>query len=366
MQNYYNMTKVLTPYIQALLENPPTLTQTQFTKALRLIFDGEANDIEISSFLTAIRLRKIDFDSEFIANAVQTILEYSDKIDLSKIDPDGYFDIVGTGGDSQNTFNVSTSAAIIGAGMGLNICKHGGKASTSKSGAGDLMSKLGVNLMKVNADSVPTVVNESNMCFLFAPAFHRGMGKVVNVRKNLGIPTIFNILGPLLNPIPLKGRILGVYTRELGETYCMAAIKSDKKKGRRPARTFVVWGEVGLDEFSPTGKSVVWNYNEKNDEIEEFTVSPKDFGLPDHSLNLVRSGTPEENAVKLREILSLKSIKPGDDALVDYILMNSSALAVMGGLTDNWKEGVNIAIQSITSGSALRALDKFVESVDRL
>lgn len=360
------MAKFLTPYIKSLLTTPPTLSLEDFASALRLIFDGKANDIETSSFLTALRIQKLDFDSEYIATAAQTILEYSDSIDASKVNSEGYYDIVGTGGDSQNTFNVSTSAAIIGAGMGLNVCKHGGKASTSKSGAGDLMAKLGVDLMHVNASTVPTLVKESKFCFLFAPAFHRGMGKVANVRKNLGIPTIFNILGPLLNPIPLRGRILGVYTKGLGRTYCEAAVKADKKKGRKPAKTFVVWGEIGLDELSPIGKSHIWTYNEMKDTVEESIVSPKDFGLVEHSIDSVKSGTPEENAKKLRQILGSKQIILGKDPIIDYILLNSAALAVVGGLTKDWKQGVVLASESITSGRALKALDDFIAGVDRL
>ncbi|QPG76324.1 hypothetical protein FOA43_003710 [Brettanomyces nanus] len=361
------MGKALSTFIKALLIEPPSLSLDDFARALRLIFDGEANDIETASFLTAIRLRKIDFDSEFIATAVETILEYSDTIDASSVAREGYIDIVGTGGDSQNTFNVSTSAAIVGAGMGLKVCKHGGKASTSTSGSGDLMSELGVKLMKVNAETTPIIVGDSNLCFLFAPAFHHGMGKVVNVRKNLGIPTIFNILGPLLNPIPLKARILGVYTETLGETYCKAAIKSDKKKGRVPANTMVVYGEIGLDEISPIGKTKVWKYNKTNDSIDTFTISPEDFGLPEHSLDLVRSGLAVENARVLKDILSNKvDTLPGHNPLVDYILLNASALAVVGGLTNDWKQGVKLASDAIISGAALRALDTFVASVDRL
>ncbi|VEU20035.1 DEKNAAC100371 [Brettanomyces naardenensis] len=361
------MGKVLTPYIKALLTEPPILSLEEFSKALGLIFDGEANDIETSSFLTALQLRKLHFNAEFLATAVETILQYSEKIPATSVDKDGYIDIVGTGGDSKNTFNVSTSAAIVGAGMGLKVCKHGGNASTSTSGAGDLMSELGVQLMKINAETAPTVIGDSDLCFLFAPAFHHGMARVINVRKNLGIPTIFNILGPLLNPIPLKARILGVYTEDLGKVYCEAAVKLDKKRGRKPANTMVVWGEIGLDELSPVGKSKVWKYNDKTDSVDEFTLSPKDFGLPEHSLDLVRSGTPAENAVTLRNILGNNvETEPGKNPLVDYVLLNAAALAVVGGLTVDWKEGVKIAYKSISSGAALDALEKFIESVDQL
>ncbi|ODV87775.1 hypothetical protein CANARDRAFT_25989 [[Candida] arabinofermentans NRRL YB-2248] len=359
--------KLLTPYIKQLVSDPPTLTTEDFASAIRLMFTGDANEIESASFLTALKLRKLEFDSEYIATAVETILEFSDSIPNHLVDSKGYIDVVGTGGDSQNTFNVSTSAAIIAAGMGLPICKHGGKASTSASGSGDLMSKLGVDLMKVNASSAPSIVSKSNLCFLFAPAFHHGMGKVANMRANLGIPTIFNILGPLLNPIPIQARILGVYTETLGRTYCEAAVKLDRLSGRKPANTMVVWGEVGLDEISPIGSTKVWKYNQKTDSIDEFVLTPEDFGLPQHSLDLVRSGTPHENSLVLKDILDGKyNMNPGETPLVDYILMNTAALAVVGGLTDSWKEGVSIARESIASGSAKKALSDFIQAIEEV
>lgn len=359
------MSKPLTPYVRALLAPEPQFTPSDLARALEFIFDGEANDVEIGSFLTALRLRKIDFQADFIATAVDTILKYSDTIPAEVVSKEGYVDIVGTGGDSQNTFNVSTSAAIIGAGMGINVCKHGGKASTSSSGSGDLMNKLGVELMKVNSATAPNIVGDSKLCFLFAPAFHHGMGKVVNVRKQMGIPTIFNILGPLLNPINIRARILGVYTRDLGRTYCEAAVKIDKMKGRM-ANTMVVWGEVGLDEISPIGKSQVWFYNKDKDEIQEFELCPADFGLPEHSLDLVRSGTAAENAVVLQKILDNGfDVAAGAEPLVDYILMNAGALAVVCGLTQDWKEGVQMARDSITSGRAKTALADFIASIEK-
>lgn len=355
--------KLLTPYIKQLLSSPPNLSLEDFSRALEIIFEGKANDVEIASFLTGIRIHKLDFNSDFIAIAVETIMKYSETIDDKS---DGFIDIVGTGGDSQNTFNVSTSSAIVAAGMGLNVCKHGGKASTSASGSGDLMNKLGVQLMKVNAVSAPKIVQNSKLCFLFAPAFHHGMAKVVNVRKQLGIPTIFNILGPLLNPIHINARILGVYTKELGRVYCEAAVKIDKSKGF-PANTMVVCGDVGLDEISPIGETQIWYYKKDEDKISEFKLSPADFGLPEHALELVKSGTPEENAAVLQKILNKTEdeLKAGKDPLVDYIVMNSAALAVVAGLADDWKRGVELARRSIFSGLAKKALAIFIEEVEK-
>ncbi|KAH3669355.1 hypothetical protein OGAPHI_001476 [Ogataea philodendri] len=359
------MSKVLTPYLRTLANSPEKFTTDDLAAALTLVFQGKTNDVELASFLTAFKIRGFEFDSEYIATAVETILKFSDIIPGHTVDPDGYIDVVGTGGDGQNTFNVSTSAAIVGAGMGLKVSKHGGKAATSSSGSGDLMTNLGVQLHKVDSKSVPAIVSSSTLCFLFAPAFHHGMAKVAPVRSSLGIPTIFNILGPLLNPIPIRSRILGVYTESLGKIYCEAAVKLDKKSGRAPADTMVVFGEVVLDEIAPIGYTKVWKYNKETDKIDEFRLHPSDFGLPEHSLDVVKSGTPKENAEVLTKILTNQvDLSPGADPIVDYILMNAGALAVVSGLASSWKHGVELARESISSGAAKKALDTFVATVN--
>lgn len=353
---------VLTPYIKLLFLEPPNLTPNDLATVLRSILKGIPTDIQTAAFLTALRMRGLDHDPEFIAAAVLTILEFSDTIHPAGVDPLGYVDIVGTGGDGQNTFNVSTSAAIVAAGMGINVCKHGGKASTSTSGSGDLLKSLGVDLSVVNKDTAPEIVKQLKFCFLFAPAFHPGMAKVAHIRAQLGIPTIFNILGPLMNPIPIRARILGVYSEKLGDAYAEAAAALAKRSTTHE-RTMVVWGEIGLDEISPIGLTKCWIINEDG-EISKLTISPKDFKLAEHSLSLVKSGTPDENAEILLHILrqdspefAVKHI--GSHPLVDYIVMNAGALAVVAGLCNSWEKGVDLAREAILSGLALKALEDF-------
>lgn len=357
--------QVLTPYIKSLFLQRPNLTPNDLALVLRAIFRGIPLDIQIASFLTALRLRGLDHQPEFIAAAVQTILEFSDVIPPSLVDPQGYVDIVGTGGDGQDTFNVSTSAAIVAAGMNIKVCKHGGKALTSKSGSGDLLKSLGLDLSVVNKHTTPEIVKTSNFCFLFAPAFHPGMAKVAAIRSQLGVPTIFNILGPLLNPIPLRARILGVYSEELGDSYAKASAELAKTSAV-PIRTMVVFGEIGLDEISPIGSTKCWNIL-PDGEITKFRIDPSDFGLPQHNLDHVRSGTPQENAEVLLHILHqdipLYEIKDQSHPLIDYILMNSAAVAVVAGLCDTWKEGVSLARESILSGNAALALKNFKASI---
>lgn len=353
---------VLTPYIKLLFLEPPNLTPNDLATVLRSIFKGIPSEVQTAAFLTALRMRGLDHQPEYIAAAVLTILEFSDIIPPASVDPRGYVDIVGTGGDGQNTFNVSTSAAIVAAGMGLRVCKHGGKASTSTSGSGDLLKSLGVDLSVVNKDTAPDIASQSNFCYLFAPAFHPGMGKVAAIRAQLGVPTIFNILGPLMNPIPLRARILGVYSEKLGESYAQAAAALAKRSSTHE-RTMVVYGEVGLDEISPVGLTRCWLIDQDG-EISHLTISPKDFKLPEHSLSLVKSGTPDENADILLHILRQDSPEyavkhMGNHPLVDYILMNAGALAVVAGLCDSWEKGVDLARESIVSGLAMKALEDF-------
>ncbi|GMM37370.1 anthranilate phosphoribosyltransferase [Saccharomycopsis crataegensis] len=368
----------LTPYIKSLLLSPPNLTPNDLAVALRLIFQQIPSDIQVASFLTALSLSKLDKDAKYISTAVQTILEFSDVPNINSSYCAGriFTDIVGTGGDGQNTFNVSTSSAIVVAGIpntNVVVTKHGGKASTSNSGAGDLIARLGINTAKINAKTIPKLIEEDNnkFIFLFAPSFHNGMRIVADVRKQLGIPSIFNILGPLLNPIRLQSRVLGVFSEELGYIYAQTAkelypkLSADELNGSNKYSTIVVWGEVGLDEVSPIGRSKIWYIDPISGEIQTEYISPKDFGLPEHSLESVRSGTPQENANVLMRILK-GDTTPADKPIVDYILMNSSVLAVSSGIAADWKDGVRLAKESLKTGGALEALVHLCEKVDQL
>lgn len=360
---------ILKPYIKSLFLEPTNLTPRDLATVLRCIFRDIPSEIEIAAFLTALRLKGLDQEPEFIAAAVNTVLEFSDIVDPNLVDKEGYIDIVGTGGDGQDTFNVSTSAAIVAAGMNLAVCKHGGKASTSSSGSGDLLKSLGVDLMNVNAGTTPQIVGQSKFCFLFAPSFHPAMGKVAHIRSELGIPTIFNILGPLINPIPIKARILGVNSAKLGKSYAEAASEL-AQQSKIHKRTMVVYGEVCLDEISPIGSTKYWMV-EQDGSITEGSISPGDFGLPENPLSSVKSGTPQENALILLHILRQDRkeflITNGrNHPIVDYILMNSAALAVVAGIAESWIHGVKLAKDSIVSGSALQSLEDFKLAVSQL
>ncbi|ODQ65090.1 putative anthranilate phosphoribosyl transferase [Nadsonia fulvescens var. elongata DSM 6958] len=352
------MSTVLTPYLKKLVSNSEEFVASDLTAAFSHIIDGSASELQIGAFLTALRMKGLDHSSHIIAAAASVLRGAATTIDSDKVSKAGYVDIVGTGGDGQNTFNVSTTSAIVAAGMGLHICKHGGKASTSSSGAGDLLTSLGIDMANVNAENVPHIITQSNFCFLFAPVFHPVMAKLAPLRKGLGIPTIFNILGPLINPAPLKARIIGVYAKELGLVFAEAVRELDMAQGRSDAQALVVWGNEGLDEISPTGNTTVWRL--KGGNIDTFTLHPSDFGLPTHPLSECGSGTPNENAVIVKKLVN-NELEDGHPIL-DYVLMNAAALAVVEGTAGNWKEGVELARKSISGGAAKKALEDFTKA----
>jgi anthranilate phosphoribosyltransferase len=355
---------ILTPFIKSLLLDPPNLKPSDLALVIKLIVQGLPSEIQIASFLTALRVTGLDHHPEFIAAAAGAVLDWSDLITEDQIHGEQGVDVVGTGGDGQNTFNVSTSAAIVMAGMGVKVCKHGGKASTSTSGSGDLLGSLGVDISKINGETAPLVLNSSPFTFLFAPNFHPAMKKVAPIRSAIGIPTIFNVLGPLLNPAPIKARIIGVNSEALGPVFAQAVVSLDKQRFGRVSRSMIVWGCVGLDEISPVGRTRCWMVDPVTEQIESFYLEPKDFGLKEHDLKKVASGTPSENAELLLEILQGR-IREGHPVF-DYIVMNAGALAVVSGLAQDWKQGKDLAIRSIKTGAALDALEQLRKVVREL
>lgn len=299
-------------------------------------------------------------------------------------------DIVGTGGDSHDTFNVSTTSSILASSL-LLVSKHGNKASTSKSGSADM-----VNCMKprppiisaVKPDTLVKVYSNTNYSFLFAPVFHTGMRYVAPIRKQLPWRTIFNNLGPLANPVEdvLEARVIGVGRRDLGPAFAEALRVAGCKKA------LIVCGEEELDEISCAGNSLCWMLKEKSpggeSEVEHFKVHPNDFGITPHALKDVSSGKePEENAEILARIL--QNQLPLDDPVVEFVLINTAALLVASGICEadtsdmghgddgnvikergpggqRWKEGVRRAKWAITSGEAWRQWQAFVEVTNEI
>lgn len=292
-------------------------------------------------------------------------------------------DIVGTGGDGHNTFNVSTTSAILASGCGLRICKHGNKASTSTSGSADILTSLGAHLSAVTPPVVADIFEgeDANFCFLFAPVYHPGMRHVAGIRRELGFRTIFNLLGPLVNPVDysvpggLEARIIGVGRRELGAVFAETLKLLGCRKG------MVVCGEEGLDEVSCERRTECWRLVEEGGPkgkvaVDHFWVHPKEtFGLEVHPLRDVAGGkSAKENAVILSRLLTGRGVE-SDRPVKEFILMNTAALLVVAGAVGEvervpegavarggvWKRAVEIAEEAMIDGSAWEEWCSFVE-----
>lgn len=298
-------------------------------------------------------------------------------------------DIVGTGGDSHNTFNISTTSSILASSL-LLIAKHGNRASTSRSGSADLLSCAPPTPPKISAVTPLTlqeIYASTNYAFLFAPIFHPGARHAAAIRKQLGWRTIFNLLGPLANPLHelIEARVIGVARREIGPDFAECLRQAGCKKA------MIICGDEELDELSCAGPTHCWRLVQKGSEkvdIEYFTLSPSDFGLPTHPLSEVSPGqSPEQNAEILMRIL--KGEVPADDPILHFVLINTAALLVVAGVCDadfsnmgdgddgnvikdigpgggRWKEGVRRARWAVTSGAAYREWERFVGVTNRV
>ncbi|KZO96860.1 anthranilate phosphoribosyltransferase TrpD [Calocera viscosa TUFC12733] len=318
---------------------------------------------QAAAFLTSLKLQNKEDQPEIIAACAKAMREHAIKVDMSGIKNEFPVDIVGTGGDGHDTFNVSTSAGIVAAGAGARVTKHGNKAATSSSGSADLLLSLGCSL-NIPPTDIPALLPSTPFIFFFAPLYHPSFAHVGPTRRALPFRTIFNILGPLLNPGYPKGMIVGVAEHTLGPAFA---------EGLRllgVERALVVCGKEGLDEISIAGETWAWQL--ENGVIRNITLHPtRDFGLPTHPLSTVRSSSPDANASLLLGLITPSSSSPevqlGDgtndpEAVRDYILLNSAALLVIAGKASTWKEGVKLARESMESGSARKALDAFVKA----
>jgi len=324
------------------------------------IMSGKATHSQIGAFITALRMKGETVDE--ITGAVKVMREKSLKVNVGKglldidrddinIDQETIIDTCGTGGSGTNTFNISTTVAFVIASCGVKVAKHGNRAASSKCGSADVLEKLGINLNVTPAD-VEKCINKIGIGFLYAPLFHGAMKYAITPRKEIGIRTIFNILGPLSNPALATRQVLGVYKKEL---VAMLA-KVLKKLGCK--RAFVVHGLDHLDEITITGKTMVAEL--KKNKIKTFFVEPKNFGLKKASLKDIKGGSVEENAKIVKEVLG-----GGKGAKRDVVLMNASAALVVAGCAKNFKEGVKIAAKVIDDGKALEKLNKLKEMTNK-
>ena len=304
------------------------------------IMNGEVSQIQMAAFLVALKIR-----GERVEDIVAAAAVMREKATIIPA-PDEAMDIVGTGGDGIGTYNISTASAFVVAGCGVPIAKHGNKAVSSKSGAADVLSSLGINL-DCDMALVKAALATAKVCFLMAPRHHSAMRHVGPVRADLGVRTIFNLLGPLANPALVKRIMVGVFDAK----YCTPFAEALHQLGTNHA--WVVHGSDGLDEVTTTGPTHVTSLH--HGAIETFTISPSDIGLPTVSLDDLRGGTPAENADHLRALLG-----GATGPYRDVVVFNAAAALVAGGHAGNLAAGAERAIASIDGGAAMAALDNLV------
>ncbi|KAI3657102.1 hypothetical protein MP638_005851 [Amoeboaphelidium occidentale] len=308
--------------LRKFVGSPSEFTEKDFEESLRSILDDKATPGQIGSFITLLRLHNKEKDPVWIATAARVMASYAVPVKNVELLKDVMIaDIVGTGGDGFDTFNASTAAAIVVAGcdVGIVVAKHGNRSSSSKCGSADLLEAAGCHLDNVNSNNLCATLLETGFSFLFAQSYHPALKKIGGIRKELGFYSIFNLMGPLLNPLKPKYMVVGVNSKESGHTVAQALLSLGIE------RALVVNGAEGLDEISPEGKTNVWEILGSKGSIEEKIISPQDdFGLSPVPVKSVKGGFPKDNALKLEDMLN--GTLSQDDPIVQFVCMNASAL----------------------------------------
>ncbi|MES2798129.1 MAG: anthranilate phosphoribosyltransferase [Bacteroidota bacterium] len=324
-------------YLQKRLESQP-LTFEEAKEALSIIGRGEANNSQIAAFLASYIMQPINVEE--LAGFREAMLDLAILVDLSEFDP---MDVCGTGGDGKDTFNISTTSAFVVAGAGQKVAKHGNHGVSSSVGSSTVLEFLGVKFS--NEESyLKSKIETAGICFLHAPLFHPAMRFVGPIRKELGLKTFFNLLGPLLNPAKVKKQLTGVYSLEVQNLYQQLFLKTSSNFG-------IVYGIDGYDEISLTSDFIL--ESAKGREI----ISPNNIGFTNHHQNDLHSGaTVEESAKILISVLENK----GSKAQTEVVLANSATALYIADPNINWQDSLLKAKESLESGSALESFKKFI------
>jgi anthranilate phosphoribosyltransferase len=325
--------------------NKTDLTRDEALAVMDEIMGGVSTQAQTAAFLVALHMKGETVEE--ISACADGMRKFATKVDREGKD---VIDIVGTGGDRSNTFNISTAASFVTSAAGVAVAKHGNRAASSKCGTADCLEALGVNLM-LEPEKNAEVLKSTNMCFMFAQKYHTAMKYVGPVRKEIGVPTVFNILGPLTNPASNNYQLLGVYSEELVRPIA----ESLKTLGLDGA--MVVYGQDCLDEISMSAATSVCEL--KNGEITEYEITPEQFGFTRCKKEDLVGGTPEENAAILKDILSGKLTGPKADAV---IFNAGAAIHIVKGVSI--EEGIATAKETIASGKALKHLENFVAATN--
>ncbi|HEY0825522.1 MAG TPA: anthranilate phosphoribosyltransferase [Ramlibacter sp.] len=315
----------------------------EMLKIMRLIMSGELSPVMTAALITGLRVKKETIGE--ITAAAQVMREFSTKVHVA--DKTHLVDIVGTGGDGSHTFNISTCSMFVAAAAGAKVSKHGGRSVSSKSGSADVLEAMGLNI-NLSPEAIARCIEQTGIGFMFAPNHHPAMKNVAPVRKELGVRTIFNILGPLTNPASAPNILMGVFHPDL----VGIQVRALQRLGAEHA--LVVYGRDGMDEVSLGAATMVGEL--KNGEISEYEIHPEDFGLPMASNRAFKVETPQESLNLMRQVLDNQ---PG--AARDIVLLNAGAALYAANVAADIKEGIARARAALESGAAKARLEQLVQ-----
>ncbi len=315
----------------------------EMLKVVRLIMSGEMSPVMMAALITGLRVKKETIGE--ITAAAQVMREFSTKVNVA--DKKHLVDIVGTGGDGSHTFNISTCSMFVAAAAGAKVSKHGGRSVSSKSGSADVLESLGVNI-NLKPEQIAACIEQVGIGFMFAPNHHTAMKHVAPIRKELGVRTIFNILGPLTNPASAPNILMGVFHPDL----VGIQVRALQRLGAEHA--LVVYGRDGMDEVSLGAATLVGEL--KNGEITEYEVHPEDFDLTMNSSRALRVETPEQSKAMMLAVLD-NHTSPARD----IVALNAGAALYAANVADSIKAGLKLAQEALASGAAKKKLHAFVE-----
>ncbi len=324
------------------------LTYDEAYTVMNEIMSGETSPTQNAAFLAALSTKSAKAETtDEIAGCAAAMRDHATKVDTGM----DVMEIVGTGGDNAQSFNISTTSALVAAAGGVKIAKHGNRAASSNSGTADCLEALGVNIDQSPSRCVE-MLREAGMCFFFAQKYHTSMKYVGAIRRELGFRTVFNILGPLTNPASPTRQLLGVYDEYLVEPLAQVLINLGVKRG------MVVYGQDKLDEISMSAPTKICEI--KDGWFKTYTITPEKFGFARCTKADLRGGTPAENAQITRDILS-----GATGPMRNAVLMNAGAALYLYGKADSLKSGIALAAELIDSGAALKTLEKVIEVSNR-
>jgi anthranilate phosphoribosyltransferase len=318
------------------------LSRDEARATMAEIMSGEATQAQIAGILVALKVKGETADE--IAGCAEAMREHVLRVSPSRTD---LVDVVGTGGDGANTYNISTAAALVAAAAGAAVAKHGNRAASSQTGAADVLESLGFEL-ELPPDRIERSIDELGFGFLFAQAHHPAMRHAAPVRRELAARTVFNVLGPLTNPAGARALVLGVYSPELARTLANALVHLGA------TRAYVVHGAGGIDELSPCGPNLVCEV--ENGRVHEYELDPLELGIERCDPDELRGGDPETNAAALRDVLG-----GADGGHRSAVILNAAGGIAAAGHAESLRDGIGLAREAIDSGAAAARLDELVE-----